>query len=252
MGQVIENEHATAVRTEAVTEAIRNHEVETLDWRFRETAVRMNSLFDGLNSRFFGGRLPKAVIAIGPDLIVRYGYYRIGRDEIGARHRIHLNARHFGRSESDVGVTLLHELLHLHQHLYGSPSKRARYHNKEFVDLAGAVGIVSAIDNGVTLAVSDRLRTILAELGFSTAKPMMAGADDSPIRRPLRKVMWQCKCLQQVWADRGVQVHAVCTVCGLAFSREASECREDTRMPFPTPITDPIIGQQAVPAPQHL
>ena len=183
---------------------------------------------------------------------MRYGYYRIGRDEIGARHRIHLNARHFGRSESDVGVTLLHELLHLHQHLYGSPSKRARYHNKEFVDLAGAVGIVSAIDNGVTLAVSDRLRTILAELGFSTAKPMMAGADDSPIRRPLRKVMWRCRCLQQVWADRGVLVLAVCAACGQAFTRDGSECPEHGGIPVSTARTEPFTGQPAIPAPQHL
>ena len=252
MVQALKNEQATAAQTEAVTEAIRSHEVETLDWRFREAAVRLNNLFDRLNHRFFGGRLPKAVIAIGPDLIVRYGYYRIGRDEIGARHRIHLNSRHFCRSECEVGVTLLHELLHLHQHLYGSPGKRARYHNKEFVELAAAVGIVSAIGNGITLAVSDRLRTIMAEMGFSSAKPMMAGADDSPIRRPLRKVMWQCRCLQQVWADRGIPVHVVCAVCGHAFSRDGSQENDDIWFQAPTPRKEIATGQPTLPAPQHL
>ena len=92
--------------TEQVIDAIREHETKVSDWSFSRIAHRMNVLYDQLNGIFFAGKLPKAMISIGPDLIVRYGYYRIGRDEIGARHRIHLNSRHFGRSESDIGVTV--------------------------------------------------------------------------------------------------------------------------------------------------
>ena len=71
--------------TEQVIDAIREHETRTGDWAFSRIAHRMNVLYDQLSDRFFAGKLPKAVISIGPDLIVRYGYYRIGRDEIGAK-----------------------------------------------------------------------------------------------------------------------------------------------------------------------
>ena len=244
MMQVVENESGTPVQTEAVTEAIRDHETETHDWGFREPAVRLNKLFDDLNGRFFHGRLPKAVISIGPDLIVRYGYYVIGRDEIGAKHRVHLNARHFGRTEMMTGVTLAHEMVHLFQHLYGTIGKRPRYHNKEFVELAADVGIVAAIGNGITVAVSDGLRGALAEFGFSREKPMMAGVDDSPIRRPLRKVMWECGCGQEIWVDRGVSVYAQCTICDQAFWLHAAG-EEDIHNPREAADSEAVARSEA-------
>ena len=212
------------VRSEAepIAEAIRTHEAQTGDWAFREAAARLNDLFDALNERFFGGQLPKAVLSIGPDLIVRYGYYRIGRDDIGVRHRIHLNSRHFGRSESDVGVTLLHEMIHVHQHLYGDPGHRSRYHNKEFVDIAAVFGIETRIGNGTTLSVGLRLRKRLQDWGFSETGSMITGIDADPIRRPLRKVMWRCGC-RDVWVDRGVPIKAMCLLCGHLLTKQGTD-----------------------------
>ena len=187
------------------------------EWEFHPIAVRLNQLYDQLNAVFFANALPRAVIAIGPDLITRYGYYRLGRDDIGARHRIHLNTRHFGRPESAVAVTLLHEMIHLYQDKYCRPAHRARYHNKQFVQMAAERGIHSQLGSGRTISVHPSLQVRLAVMGFSAFRPMLAGADDSAIAKPLRKVMWHCTCGQEFWADRGIVVSATCGRCRSAF-----------------------------------
>ncbi len=204
---------------EEVADAIRKHETETREWTFQPAAERLTRLYDQMNELFFGKTLPKAIIAIGPDLITRYGCYRLGRDEIGAKHRIRLNARHFGRSESDVAITLLHEQIHLFQNEFGHVGHRPRYHNKEFVGLAAVRGIEAQIGNGVTKSVSQRLRQVLAEFGFSHARPMIADSDDRAISKPLRKVAWHCGCGQEAWVERGLALHAVCVKCLRPFAR---------------------------------
>ena len=224
----VTNCEAIGWKGEEVADAIRKHETETREWAFQPAAERLTRLYDQMNSYFFSGSLPKAIIAIGPDLITRYGYYRLGRDEIGAKHRIHLNARHFGRSESSVGVTLLHEMIHLFQHEFGHVGHRPRYHNKEFIDLAAVRGIESQIGNGATLSVSQRLRQVLEEYGFSHERPMIADTDDRPISKPLRKVAWHCGCGQEAWVERGQDLHAVCAACLRPFRR--LELRAETSL----------------------
>ena len=206
-------------RTEPLIHAVRAHEHGARDWSFSGIATRMNRLCDQLNDEFFSGKLPKALISIGPDLVLRYGYYRIGRDEIGAKHRIHLNSRHFGRSESDVGVTLLHEMIHVYQHLFGHVGHRQRYHNRQFVDMAAAVGFRARVGNGMTIQVGKRLRMKLDKFGFSEYEMMIPDLQSEPIRRPLRKVLWKCICGQEVWVEKGEFLDAICKTCHSAFER---------------------------------
>ena len=209
----------TQTQTEAVAHVIRYHETKTHDWVFQPVAERMNQVFDALNARFFAGKLPRPVISIGPDLIVRYGYYRIGRDDIGARHRIHLNSRHFGRAELQVGVTLLHECIHLWQHLLGDPGKRARYHNREFVDTAATCGFEARIGSGETIGISSKLAAALANMGLSPTKPMMVGMDPTPISRPRRTHKLICECGQEVWVQNGATPRIICDQCAAFFVR---------------------------------
>lgn len=206
-------------QTEAVAHVIRYHENTTSNWVFSGVAGRMNGLFDTLNARFFGGRLPKAVISVGPDLILRYGTYRIGRDELGVQHRIHLNTRHFGRSQAAVAVTLLHEMAHAFQHLFGRPGHRPRYHNAEFVSMCAEIGFTCHRGSGVTLGVSQGLLATLTALGFSATQPLIQGADNSPIMRPVRKRVLRCGCGREVWALSDYGGGVLCRECGEAFSR---------------------------------
>ena len=206
-------------RTEPLIHAVRAHEHGARDWSFSGIAARMNRLYDQLNDEFFSGRLPKALISIGPDLIMRYGYYRIGRDEIGAKHRIHLNSRHFGRSQSDVATTLLHEQIHVYQHLFGHVGHRQRHHNHQFVEMAAAIGFRARVGNGTTIQVSQRLRMKLDQFGFSEYEMMIPDLQAEPIRKPLRKVMWKCICGQEAWVEKGDALDAVCKICHSLFER---------------------------------
>lgn len=210
-------------QTEQVIEAIREHETKIGDWSFSRIAHRMNVLYDQFNALFFNGRLPKAVISIGPDLIVRYGTCRVGRDEIGAKHRIHLNSRHFGRSESDVAVTLLHEMIHLYQHLFGHVGHRPRYHNSQFVSMAASVGLHVQVGNGAIRSVSLQLRGKLDALGFSPYHPMIAGESDEPIKKPMRKILYRCECGQEIWAEKNASMDVACTRCFKLFQRVSGE-----------------------------
>jgi len=206
-------------RTEPLIHAIRAHEYGARDWNFSGIAARMNRLYDQLNTEFFSEKLPKAVISIGPDLAVRLGHYQPGRDGIGARHKIHLNSRHFGRIESDVGVTLLHEMMHVYQHLFGRVGHRQRYHNHQFAEMAAAIGFRVRVGNGGTVKITERLRQKLDQLGFSNFEMMIPNAKVLAIRKPLRKMMWKCICGQEAWIQKGDYLDAICKTCHSPFER---------------------------------
>ena len=206
-------------RTEPLIHAIRAHEHGARDWSFSGIAARMNRLYDQLNGEFFSGKLPKAVISIGPDLAVRKGFYHADRDGIGAKHKIHLNSRYFWRTESDVGVTLLHEMYHCYQHLFGLVGHRQRYHNHQFAEMAAAIGFRVRVGNGGTVKITERLRRKLDQFGFSDFVVMNPHAKVLVIRKPLRKVMWKCICGQEAWIQKGDYLDAVCRTCHSPFER---------------------------------
>ncbi len=206
-------------RTEPLIHAVRAHSQGARDWNFSGIAARMNRLYDRLNGEFFSGRLPQVVISLGPDLITRYGYYHAGRDSIGAKHKIHINSKHLGRSESDVGITLLHEMTHVFQHLFGRVGHRQRYHNHQFALMAAGCGFRARVGNGETIQVGRKLRRKLDQFGFSNFEVMSPNAKVLAIRKPLRKVMWKCICGQEVWIQKGDYLDAVCKTCHSPFER---------------------------------
>jgi hypothetical protein len=216
-------------RTEPFILAARAHSQGARDWSFSGIAARMNRLYDQLNDEFFAGKLPKALISIGPDLATRKGYYHAGRDGIGARHKIHLNSRHFWRTESDVGVALLHEMIHCHQYLFGRVGHRQRYHNHQFAEIAASIGFQVRVGNGSTIKISERLRRKLDQFGFSNFEVMSPNAKVLAARKPLRKVMWKCMCGQEAWIQKGDYLDAICKICHSPFERpvELTDSQEE-------------------------
>ncbi len=87
-----------------------------------------------------------------PDVFITYqrrahsrGYFSADRfsgrmDEFG-RHELALNPDQFiGRSDEDISSTLVHEMVHVWQHVEGKPSKRG-YHNKEWAAKMKSIGL---------------------------------------------------------------------------------------------------------------
>jgi SprT-like family len=90
------------------------------------------------NKRLFGGRLPPCLITVRPHRGA-YGYFcseRFGsRDGNEVHDEIALNIRHFEkRSPCEILSTLVHEMVHLEQAHFGSPSRNG-YHNREWAQL---------------------------------------------------------------------------------------------------------------------
>ncbi|MGE4489427.1 MAG: hypothetical protein AB7E95_07790, partial [Kiritimatiellales bacterium] len=160
-------------RTDPLIFAVRAHESGARDWNFSGIAARMNRLYDQLNAEFFAGKLPAALITIGPDLIVRRGHYHAGRNGLGVKHHIHMNSKWFGRPGLEVAADLLHQCVHMYQKLFGRVGHRQRYHNKQYADLAAACGLRVRIGNGETLQIGRRLRRKLDQFGFSEFEPMI-------------------------------------------------------------------------------
>jgi predicted SprT family Zn-dependent metalloprotease len=75
-----------------------------------------------------------------------YGYFSGGRfetrDHTHITDELALNPSHFrGRTPEQTLSTLVHEMTHLEQHHFGTPT-RAGYHNREWAGMMKAVGLI--------------------------------------------------------------------------------------------------------------
>jgi hypothetical protein len=100
--------------------------------------------YDFYNRTLFRGRLPSVLITLPRRSKRNYGYFSRdkfhGRVHDGHIHEIALNPDHFGRTDTEILSTLVHEMVHCQQQEEGHPG-RGRYHNKEWGQLMGAVGL---------------------------------------------------------------------------------------------------------------
>lgn len=108
-----------------------------------EQFVAYQAVFDHFNRALFDGKLPPVILNFSRKNRT-YGFFAPDR-WVGAStktHEISLNPAHLRtREEKEVASTLVHEMVHLWQHVYGSPS-RTGYHNREWATKMEAVGLV--------------------------------------------------------------------------------------------------------------
>jgi predicted SprT family Zn-dependent metalloprotease len=106
---------------------------------------KLDAAFEFFNMRLFKGELPPCLITLNRKRNAR-GYFSAGRftsrvsqsktDEIA------LNPETFSdRTDKDILSTLAHEMVHLQQQHFGSPSRNA-YHNKEWADWMVEIGLM--------------------------------------------------------------------------------------------------------------
>lgn len=97
------------------------------------------------NATLFGGRLPECMILLHRKKNAR-GYFWAEqwkhRTSGEGRHEIAMNPDNFGaRSTKDILSTLVHEMTHLEQQVFGKPAKGG-YHDKAWVQLMRNVGLL--------------------------------------------------------------------------------------------------------------
>ena len=206
---------------EAINQELRQHALELNDWEYRDHIRLLHEWRDRFNQQFdLDLRTP--AIRIQQLSRNRFGTYHPGRNGFGLGHEITLNSRYLDRPLADQLRTLLHELIHEWQSLYGK-SGLNNYHNRQFQQKASIYGLL--VDSrGHNLGVEPgRFTRLLIEHGVdvssleSPGEPgetpfkTLLGGGDSKLRK------WSCGCTNVRCA---VELAARCERCGNPF-REA-------------------------------
>ena len=208
--------------SEIINDELREHAVELDEWKYREHVRLLHDWAERFNQIFeLGLRTP--AIRIECISARKLGTYHPGRNGFGLGHEITLNARHLDRSFADQLRTLLHELLHEWQSLYGKSGRR-NYHNRQFRQKCRLYGLI--VDaRGYNLGVAPgRFTILLAQNGVDlTALRVPGNEDEHPVALAIRRgdsklKKWSCGCTNVRCA---VKLAARCERCGNVFQEAA-------------------------------
>jgi len=145
---------------------------------------------------------------------------------------IALNPECFGRSDSEILSTLVHEMCHLWQHHYGKPS-RAAYHNKEWARKMETLGLIPS-DTGqpggkptgqrmthyiAPGALFEREAASLLARGFQLRWQSQGRASAGKAGNKNKTTYTCADCGQHAWAKAGAQL--VCGACMQAMEASA-------------------------------
>jgi len=186
----------------------------------------INETYQYFNHHLFQDVLPGCAITLTRHNKA-YGYFAPdawqGRGGGETASEIALNPDHFiSRDPAQIYSTLVHEMCHQYQHIFGKPS-RTGYHNKEFAAIMASVGLV-VTDTGLPggKQTGQRMSHYIAEGGlFETliAKWQETHISDwgsIPITANERsgtpsKVKFTCpECEQNAWAKPGARLYCGC------------------------------------------
>ena len=223
------------------------------------------------NKRLFEGRLPPCLITVRPHRGA-YGYFspeRFGsRDGKEIHDEIALNIRTFAnRTACQILSTLVHEMVHLEQAHFGSPS-RGNYHNREWADLMERIGLMPSSTGapGGKRTGQSMTHYVIEDGPFDRAFaartfviPYFDRAGESETTRKKRKVTYTCPvCEDKVWGKPEVQPHCgKCELVPMIASYDTNQVAEalhgesDGRIRKAVPVRDfvrQLLTEGPVPA----
>lgn len=200
--------------SEIVALQLREHQTAVSDWDYAPVARELHR-WVGIFDSEFKLQLPAYPVLWFAALRNAYGTYAPSRGEVGTRDNITLNTHELSREPALILRTLCHELLHLHQEYFGTPSS-GNYHNRQFREKALACGLI--VDaRGCTSGHTEVFTQVLAKYGVEL-KPLAAemrlwGAR----KRDIKMKKWRCGCTTVRCAT---QLQAVCERCKRQFRLE--------------------------------
>jgi predicted SprT family Zn-dependent metalloprotease len=112
----------------------------------QEQFAAYQNLFEYFNNFLFQGSLPNVVLNFSRKAKT-HGFFAPerwsskGGDSEDKIHEISLNPQTLARDPKDVLSTLVHEMAHLWQQVFGKPS-RSGYHNKEWAAKMKEIGLI--------------------------------------------------------------------------------------------------------------
>ena len=186
-----------------------------------ETYTGLERAYDFFNERLFENRLPPVLFTLTRKRGA-HGYFWADQfankdTDLGTVHEVALNPQSMDRTIEAVLSTLVHEMTHVEQQVYGKPSKGG-HHNHAWAELMLRIGLTP--DNGKggmtgrkvthTIDVGGPFEVALADLmPFDLpyfTKPKAAAEK----KKDLSKVKHTCpSCGFKAWAKQGANL-----VCG--------------------------------------
>ena len=186
------------------------------------------------NDRLFAGRLPACLITMQRKSKA-YGYFAGRRfttpDHAEVTDEIALNPRHFAeRSTEATLATLVHEMVHLQQEHFGTPS-RPGYHNRGWAEMMRAVGLIpSATGEPGGKPTGQRMNQyvepggrfaracaeLIEERGFAVPYVELSDMAERATRerKAASKTRYTCPgCAANAWAKPGTRL--ACGACNL-------------------------------------
>ena len=214
----------------------------------REQFDAYRGMFGHFNEALFAGQLPEVVLNFSRHAKTN-GFFAPERWEhatAGARtHEISLNPDTLSaRDARAVASTLVHEMVHLWQHVFGTPPRRS-YHDREWASKMEAVGLVpSSTGAPGGKRVGQRMTHFILEDGpFARAFSAMpaelllpwrsspletgrGGGKAGGAKKDPSKLKYTCpSCCANVWGKPGLAL--LCGDCeGERFACESDEADE--------------------------
>ena len=106
---------------------------------------KYQKLYDYYNETLFENEIPNCILVLSRNSSLKCGYFYSNRwrDEKGKKmHEISLNPNYLATAtDIDICQTLVHEMCHLWQQVFGKPS-RAGYHNRQWGEKMIKVGLM--------------------------------------------------------------------------------------------------------------
>ena len=226
-------------------DAVRRNAEASVDWEYHEAhqflmrwAWRFkDELIDGV-ALLDRRRLPDPVISFDNLRNVNIlAAYRLARNPQGLLDEIVFNTAHFEETpeglkwrfgEWEMLETLCHEQLHLKQQNFGAQPVKNNYHNKEFCQMAEAIGLHPLPIFGCHYAPADgAFAALLTKYGIRRPPAVevpkgekrdwwevLPGKERKEGKSTLTK--WECACGQKARVGKK-EFYAICTKCGSPF-----------------------------------
>jgi hypothetical protein len=198
-----------------------NNEKSAYNWAFNDLVWELYWWVDFFNIAFFNTQpVPAPVFTFEKTRMTNLGYYVFGRNACGTKNIITLNRSILNRSLWEIQTTLLHEMTHSWQAMYGKPSN-SWFHNKEFTLKMMVFGIVCT-SNGCHSGVGDPFVFLLKKHGI-VFNSVMRSESDNILKIPQRTKpkgrsklkKWSCGCTNIRVAVN--EFEAKCLKCGNEF-----------------------------------
>jgi len=206
---------------ESINLAIRENEKSADDWELQDLATELYWWVDFFNMVFLKDTpVPVPAISFERTKITSLGYYVKGRNAFGVRENINLNRAHLDRPFWTILATLLHEMTHSWQALYGKPSS-SWFHNKEFRLKLEGFGIVCN-EKGCHIRVGHPFIFHLQQHGIVFNHPphtdgMIKALSGHRLPGKSKLKKWTCGCTNIWVAVRDLK--AECLKCRNRFER---------------------------------